>query len=126
MESPDRRYSRRPDAPVAQWIEQRFPKPRAQVRFLPGASSRPARGSAARLNQQATGAAPLPGAASPASRSRRRVAGVLVGRDVAGARDSRVVVLELAVAAGAVAGQRPAARVVLHLDVAVNAAAGDR
>src|SRR5262245_52993286 len=26
-------------APVAQWIEQRFPKPRAQVRFLPGASS---------------------------------------------------------------------------------------
>ena len=24
-------------APVAQWIEQRFPKPRAQVRFLPGA-----------------------------------------------------------------------------------------
>src|SRR5215218_2314232 len=25
-------------APVAQWIEQRFPKPRAQVRFLPGAS----------------------------------------------------------------------------------------
>ena len=27
-------------APVAQWIEQRFPKPRAQVRFLPGALSR--------------------------------------------------------------------------------------
>ena len=26
-------------APVAQWIEQRFPKPRAQVRFLPGALS---------------------------------------------------------------------------------------
>jgi DNA-binding CsgD family transcriptional regulator len=26
-----------PSAPVAQWIEQRFPKPRAQVRFLPGA-----------------------------------------------------------------------------------------
>ena len=26
------------NAPVAQWIEQRFPKPRAQVRFLPGAS----------------------------------------------------------------------------------------
>ena len=25
-------------APVAQWIEQRFPKPRAQVRFWPGAS----------------------------------------------------------------------------------------
>ena len=25
-------------APVAQWIEQRFPKPRAQVRFLSGAS----------------------------------------------------------------------------------------
>src|SRR5215471_16854009 len=24
-------------APVAQWIEQWFPKPRAQVRFLPGA-----------------------------------------------------------------------------------------
>src|SRR5581483_2618981 len=24
-------------APVAQWTEQRFPKPRAQVRFLPGA-----------------------------------------------------------------------------------------
>src|SRR5262245_7683953 len=28
-------------APVAQWIEQRFPKPRAQVRFLPGASPWP-------------------------------------------------------------------------------------
>jgi hypothetical protein len=26
-----------PNAPVAQWIEQWFPKPRAQVRFLPGA-----------------------------------------------------------------------------------------
>ena len=26
-------------APVAQWIEQWFPKPRAQVRFLPGASA---------------------------------------------------------------------------------------
>src|SRR5437868_2945669 len=26
-------------APVAQWIEQRFPKPRAQVRFLAGALS---------------------------------------------------------------------------------------
>ena len=26
-------------APVAQWIEQRFPKPRAQVRFLSGALS---------------------------------------------------------------------------------------
>jgi hypothetical protein len=25
-------------APVAQWIEQRFPKPRALVRFRPGAS----------------------------------------------------------------------------------------
>src|SRR5262245_19391519 len=24
-------------APVAQWIEQRFPKPRAHVRFMPGA-----------------------------------------------------------------------------------------
>src|SRR5207248_11593678 len=31
-----------PRAPVAQWIEQRFPKPRAQVRFLPGASDREA------------------------------------------------------------------------------------
>ena len=31
-----------PKAPVAQWIEQRFPKPRAQVRFLPGASAEPA------------------------------------------------------------------------------------
>src|SRR5205823_1363672 len=30
--------SLRGSAPVAQWIEQRFPKPRAQVRFLPGAS----------------------------------------------------------------------------------------
>ena len=29
-----------PKAPVAQWIEQRFPKPRAQVRFLPGALAR--------------------------------------------------------------------------------------
>ncbi len=28
-------------APVAQWIEQRFPKPRAQVRFLSGALSQP-------------------------------------------------------------------------------------
>src|SRR5438067_9319952 len=27
-----------PRAPVAQWIEQRFPKPRALVRFRPGAS----------------------------------------------------------------------------------------
>src|SRR5204863_3716308 len=27
-----------PPAPVAQWIEQRFPKPRAHVRFMPGAS----------------------------------------------------------------------------------------
>ena len=26
-----------PKAPVAQWIEQRFPKPRAHVRFMPGA-----------------------------------------------------------------------------------------
>src|SRR5262249_12295246 len=26
-----------PSAPVAQWIEQRFPKPRAHVRFMPGA-----------------------------------------------------------------------------------------
>jgi hypothetical protein len=26
-----------PAAPVAQWIEQRFPKPRAHVRFMPGA-----------------------------------------------------------------------------------------
>ena len=26
-------------APVAQWIEQRFPKPRAHVRFMPGASA---------------------------------------------------------------------------------------
>src|SRR5207245_2738161 len=28
-------------APVAQWIEQRFPKPRALVRFRPGASRDP-------------------------------------------------------------------------------------
>ena len=34
----DSRRRRAPSAPVAQWIEQRFPKPRAQVRFLPGAS----------------------------------------------------------------------------------------
>ncbi len=26
-----------PNAPVAQWIEQRFPKPRALVQFRPGA-----------------------------------------------------------------------------------------
>ena len=32
-----------PPAPVAQWIEQRFPKPRAQVRFLPGALPLPSR-----------------------------------------------------------------------------------
>src|SRR4051812_12873246 len=37
-----RRFSRNPckigqNAPVAQWIEQRFPKPRAHVRFMPGA-----------------------------------------------------------------------------------------
>src|SRR5919198_989767 len=31
-------------APVAQWIEQRFPKPRAQVRFLPGAPPQRFRG----------------------------------------------------------------------------------
>src|SRR5207249_9193087 len=31
------RYRSQP-APVAQWIEQRFPKPRAHVRFMPGAS----------------------------------------------------------------------------------------
>ena len=42
---PDRLYLKNPcktqeSAPVAQWIEQRFPKPRAQVRFLPGASVR--------------------------------------------------------------------------------------
>ena len=30
-------------APVAQWIEQRFPKPRALVRFRPGASMGPRR-----------------------------------------------------------------------------------
>ena len=37
-------------APVAQWIEQRFPKPRAHVRFMPGAlsRSRPAERYAAR------------------------------------------------------------------------------
>src|SRR4029079_2051699 len=29
-----------PAAPVAQWIEQRFPKPRAHVRFMPGASQK--------------------------------------------------------------------------------------
>ena len=28
-------------APVAQWIEQRFPKPRALVRFRPGAPANP-------------------------------------------------------------------------------------
>ena len=32
---------RLPRAPVAQWIEQRFPKPRAHVRFMPGASRPP-------------------------------------------------------------------------------------
>jgi hypothetical protein len=31
-------------APVAQWIEQRFPKPRALVRFRPGALSNFVRG----------------------------------------------------------------------------------
>src|SRR5439155_18993348 len=30
-----------PVAPVAQWIEQRFPKPRALVRFRPGAFATP-------------------------------------------------------------------------------------
>ncbi len=30
-------------APVAQWIEQRFPKPRAHVRFMPGAFATPVR-----------------------------------------------------------------------------------
>src|SRR3954451_20019024 len=34
----DAAAGRPPLAPVAQWIEQRFPKPRAQVRFLSGAS----------------------------------------------------------------------------------------
>src|SRR3954447_4510993 len=33
----DAAAGRPPLAPVAQWIEQRFPKPRAQVRFLSGA-----------------------------------------------------------------------------------------
>ena len=32
-----KRLNQAANAPVAQWIEQRFPKPRAQVRFLPGA-----------------------------------------------------------------------------------------
>jgi hypothetical protein len=35
-----KRLEKAKNAPVAQWIEQRFPKPRAQVRFLPGASRR--------------------------------------------------------------------------------------
>jgi hypothetical protein len=34
-----RRATVEPGAPVAQWIEQRFPKPRALVRFRPGALS---------------------------------------------------------------------------------------
>ena len=44
-------------APVAQWIEQRFPKPRAQVRFLPGALSRGAAWSSALRLRQAARAA---------------------------------------------------------------------
>ena len=39
--SSDARLQFHPSAPVAQWIEQRFPKPRAQVRFLSGALSIP-------------------------------------------------------------------------------------
>src|SRR5581483_3187083 len=46
-----------PAAPVAQWIEQRFPKPRAQVRFLPGASAADPRGLG-RPRDQASQAAP--------------------------------------------------------------------
>ena len=33
-----KRLNQAANAPVAQWIEQRFPKPRAHVRFMPGAS----------------------------------------------------------------------------------------
>jgi hypothetical protein len=33
----DKRLEKAKNAPVAQWIEQRFPKPRALVRFRPGA-----------------------------------------------------------------------------------------
>ena len=36
-------------APVAQWIEQRFPKPRAHVRFMPGASAPHCGGPLARI-----------------------------------------------------------------------------
>jgi hypothetical protein len=35
---PRNRLEQAQNAPVAQWIEQRFPKPRAHVRFMPGAS----------------------------------------------------------------------------------------
>ena len=38
---PDEARYRGARAPVAQWIEQRFPKPRAHVRFMPGALSKP-------------------------------------------------------------------------------------
>ena len=45
-------------APVAQWIEQRFPKPRAQVQFLSGAWSshlqREARGYGRRFDEEVT------------------------------------------------------------------------
>ncbi len=73
-------------APVAQWIEQRFPKPRAQVRFLSGASNRvkssayAARGPTSR--QVSTG--PLPftstspsGSATKSSRSSSHVERVI-------------------------------------------------
>src|ERR1700694_4243704 len=46
----------KPNAPVAQWIEQRFPKPRAQVRFLSGAlAARPLRKRAGGHSQPLSG-----------------------------------------------------------------------
>ena len=45
------------NAPVAQWIEQRFPKPCAQVRFLSGASGRSRR--AASLRAETTSRSPV-------------------------------------------------------------------
>src|SRR5690242_7435002 len=60
----------KPKAPVAQWIEQRFPKPRAQVRFLPGASVAVTIGRTNSANVRRLGPLELRGAArAPAARA---------------------------------------------------------
>jgi hypothetical protein len=84
---PVKSVSPRP-APVAQWIEQRFPKPCAKVRFLPGVPAGrrggpPCRGPEAGAGS-ATGSAPAPGVLrafclSPAGLGGRRLVSSEVG-----------------------------------------------